>query len=94
LLGIQIKMTKELYKSTYVIAKKRRDGTYGILRDTPINKVDCFRTPEEAEKHRDKNCASEEIVIDIGLIIDPNLRPSGRGIRGGKSLDVSPRLNR
>lgn len=81
-------MGKPLYKSLYVIARKRDDGmTYGILRNRPSNLVNCFDTPEEALEHSKEygSLVGDEIVLDIGLLLDQGIK------RKGKFLDASVR---
>ncbi|MBU1199833.1 MAG: hypothetical protein KKF46_07590 [Nanoarchaeota archaeon] len=82
-------MGKPLYKSLYVIAGKREEGTYGIMRQRPSNAVNCFDEPEEAERARiEDDSVLETIVVDIGLLLDTNIK------RKGNTLDTSVKYTR
>ena len=82
-------MEKPLYQSLYVLAGKREDGTYGIMRNRPLDTVDCFDTAEEAERVRSQRTGViETIVIDIGLLVDSNIK------REGNTIDASVRVQR
>jgi len=82
-------MGKPLYESLYVIAGKREDGTFGIFRNRPMDTVNCYDTPEEAEKAREEmRSVRDTVVIDIGLLVDGNIP------REGNTLDASVRIQR
>ena len=82
-------MTKPLYKSLYVLAGKREDGTYGILRNPACDTVRCFDTPAEAKTASQRACLTfEPISIDIGLLVDPKIK------REGNLIDISERVKR
>jgi len=82
-------MGKPLYESLYVIAGKRKNGTFGILRNRPFDTVDCYDTSEEAEKAREeRKSVGETVVMDIGLLVDKNIP------RKGNALDASVRIQR
>ena len=82
-------MKKPLYESLYVIAGKREDGTFGIFINGPLDTVDCYDAPEQAEKERVKmRSVCETVVVDIGLLVDKNIP------REGNTLDASVRIQR
>lgn len=82
-------MGKPLYKSLYVIAGKREDGTYGLMR-TAADTVYCFDTPEEANRNGTRFFG--EIILDIGLLVDPKIKRCKGKYRN--QIDVSKRLKR
>ena len=84
-------MTKPLYKSLYVIAGQREDGTYGIMRNTPSDTVDCFDTPQGALCNmRERDPFLQFVAIDIGLLVNSNIKKKGDVIE----IDFSGRLKR
>jgi len=74
------------YKSLYVRAGKRGDGTHGIIR-TCGDMVITYDTKKDAEKDID----TDEIILDIGAVVDKNLM-FGTGKRPHYGwLDISSR---
>ena len=87
-------MGNKLYKSFYVLAAKREDGTYGIIRDSACDTIQRFDTPEEAEIGVTGSVWREKaVVVDIGLLVDPDLRKRKYRIKKDE-IDISNRLTR
>ena len=65
-------MGEEVYKSVYVRAGKREDGTFGVIRDGG-RVVFGYTSLKEAQENIDKNAPYETIIVDVGAIVDQNL---------------------
>ena len=75
-------MGEEVYKSVYVRAGKREDGTFGLMREGGTL-VFGYTTIEEAKRHINKDAPYETTIVDVGAIVDRNLD------RTGKRLNIS-----
>lgn len=80
------------YSSLYVIAGKREDGTYGVMR-TCGRIVMVYHTKEEAEKAKnDTRGFLNPIVVDVGAIVDRNLMFGDKGNKLEGWLNISSRM--
>lgn len=77
-------MGKQIYKPLYVIAGKRENGTWGLMR-TLGKIVYGYTNIKEVKRERKdyKSSIYETIIVDVGAIVDPNIN------RTNKRIDIS-----
>ncbi len=76
----------EEYKPLYVRAGKREDDTYGVMR-TCGDMVMIYNTKKDAGKGMD----TDQIILDIGTVVDRNLIFGVGGKPHYEWLDISSR---